>query len=280
MSIKTHIEQHLNQSITSKRSISTGLFEAYQVRLNNGNQVFIKHQTNHNQQLIHEAQELVLLGKTINTPKVLGGCEFCLILEWIETVQNPKMQAKMGVSLAKLHTKTQTYFGFHIDNKIGTTPQINGVGKNISCWADFYWDYRLLYQIELAYQKKHLSKTEYYQLLQIKTHLPNLLNNDIKPALLHGDLWSGNVLSGKHSPYFIDSACYYGHREMDFALTFMFGGFSSDFYHSYTQIYPFEAGFEQRKPLYMLYHYLNHLNIFGSGYNEGVMRCYHDLGLS
>jgi fructosamine-3-kinase len=86
-------------------------------------------------------------------------------------------------------------------------------------------------------------------------------------------LWHGNTLSGKNNPYFIDSACYYGHREIDFSLTFMFGGFSEKFYSAYNKNYPLDDGFENRKPLYMLYHYLNHLNIFGGTYHEGVMNC-------
>ncbi|HIC41154.1 MAG TPA: fructosamine kinase [Piscirickettsiaceae bacterium] len=279
MSIEAHIEQHLNQKVISKKSVSTGLFEAYQVDLDNGNKVFIKYQSNANQQLIHEGDELTLLGKTIHTPKVLGSCEYCLILEWIDVAHNPNMQSQMGCELAKLHRKNHKYFGFHFDNKIGQTPQPNGVGKNISNWAVFYWEYRLLHQIELTYQNKLISQDEYQQLLRIEGILSHLLNDDIKPVLLHGDLWSGNALSGKNNPYFIDTASYYGHREIDFALTFMFGGFSTDFYTSYNKVHPLDEGFNNRKPLYMLYHYLNHLNIFGSGYHVNVMNCVRQLNI-
>lgn len=277
MSIEAHIKQHLSLGVIGKQSVGTGLFSAYQVTLSDGSSAFIKYQSNPNQQLVNEGRELTLLRKTIHTPAVLGSCEYCLILEWINAAHNPNMQSQMGSELAKLHQNTGDYFGFGFDNKIGQTPQPNGVGKNINNWADFYWQYRLLHQIELANQGRLITPTDYQQLLDIKHKLPSLLSKDIKPSLLHGDLWSGNVLSGKNQPYFIDTASYYGHREIDFALTFMFGGFDDNFYQSYNETYPLDSGFNERKPLYMLYHYLNHLNIFGSGYHANTMNCVRQL---
>ncbi len=277
MLVETYIKKHLGREVSHKKSVGTGLFAAYQVVLDNGDTVFIKTQTQANQQLINEGIELNILGETIHTPKVLGSCQHSLILEWIEVANNPKLQTQMGLELAQLHRHTTKYFGFAFDNKIGQIPQLNGVNQNVSNWIEFYWQYRLLYQIELAKQNKLINNNEYQQLLEVESVLPNLLDNNIKPALLHGDLWSGNVLSGKNHPYFIDSASYYGHREMDFALTFMFGGFSNEFYQSYNSVYPLDADFDKRKPLYMLYHYLNHLNIFGSGYHANVMNCHRFL---
>lgn len=277
MLVEPHIEKHLGRKVSHKHSVGTGLFATHQVILDNGDRVFIKTQTKANQQLINEGKELGLLGETIHTPKVLASCQYCLILEWIETSNNLKLQAQMGLKLAKLHQNTAEYFGFEFDNKIGQTPQPNAVNQNISNWSAFYWQYRLLHQIELAKHNRLINQREYQQLLKVETVLPDLLDDRIKPALLHGDLWSGNVLSGKNNPYFIDSASYYGHREIDFSLTFMFGGFTDEFYQKYNEIYPFHTGFDKRKPLYMLYHYLNHLNIFGSGYHSNVMNCYKSL---
>jgi fructosamine-3-kinase len=274
MSPETLIKQHFGQFIQHKKSIGTGLFEAYKITLETGKTVFLKSQSSPNNQLINEARELNLLGKTLHTPKVLGSDELCLILEWIDEAHNPNMQSQMGFALAKCHQSSRPYFGFEFDNKIGTTPQLNAVGKNISNWAEFYWQYRLSPQIERAYRCQLLEQNDYRKLLKIRLMLPDLLTDDIQPSLLHGDLWSGNVLSGREHPYFIDSASYFGHREIDFALTFMFGGFSPDFYRSYRSVYPLDAGFNQRKPLYMLYHYLNHLNIFGGDYRANVRDCY------
>ena len=87
------------------------------------------------------------------------------------------------------------------------------------------------------------------------------------PSLLHGDLWSGNASSDPQgNPVIFDPACYYGDREADIAMTELFGGFGSDFYNAYQIEYPLDPGYKIRKTLYNLYHILNHLNLFGSGY--------------
>ncbi|MBF0239412.1 MAG: fructosamine kinase family protein, partial [SAR324 cluster bacterium] len=90
---------------------------------------------------------------------------------------------------------------------------------------------------------------------------------DEPPSLLHGDLWSGNFLTDDSGePCLIDPAVYYGHREADLAMTSLFGGFSNEFYQSYQETFPLIADYEYREPLYQLYHVMNHLNLFGSGY--------------
>ena len=94
-----------------------------------------------------------------------------------------------------------------------------------------------------------------------------LENADIKPALLHGDLWGGNAgFDRPGSPVIFDPAVYYGHREADVAMTELFGGFSADFYAAYRGAFALDAGYEVRKQLYNLYHVLNHFNLFGGGY--------------
>jgi len=277
MSIEDHIKCHINQVAINTVSVSTGIFEAYKVKLESGKSIFIKYQHNSNNQLINEATELNLLAKSINTPSILGCCDQCLILEWIEESYNKNSHLQAGLSLAKLHKNTAKYFGFNFDNKIGQTDQVNGVGERITDWSEFFWQYRLLYQIELAHNNKLINHDDYQRSLTIKGILQKLINISITPSLLHGDLWSGNIISSNNGPYFIDSASYYGHREIDFALTFMFGGFSEEFYSAYNDSYPLDEGFESRKPLYMLYHYLNHLNIFGKTYHSGVMNCIDQL---
>ena len=153
-------------------------------------------------------------------------------------------------------------------------PQYNAINQSVTSWSFFFWEYRLLFQIKYALKNKLISHKEYTKLLLIKSKLKNLLSNSIKPSLLHGDLWSGNVISGINGPVFIDTSCYYGHSEADLALTYMFGGFSNDFYRSYELHSPLESGSEQRKPIYMLYHYLNHLNIFGRSYHSRCIKLY------
>ena len=86
------------------------------------------------------------------------------------------------------------------------------------------------------------------------------------PSLLHGDLWGGNWAASNGEPVIFDPAVYYGDRETDLAMTRLFGGFGKSFYKAYEQAWPLQAGSGERQHLYQLYHVLNHLNLFGSGY--------------
>ena len=87
-----------------------------------------------------------------------------------------------------------------------------------------------------------------------------------QPSLLHGDLWSGNAAMAGDAPALFDPACYYGDRETDIAMAELFGGFPVNFYAAYRAAWPLDPGYESRKPLYNLYHILNHFNLFGSAY--------------
>ena len=273
MSIDQHIESHLGCKVIDKKTISAGEISSYKVSTSTGFNIFAKYQDVGNNNLINQASELVLINESMDTPKVLGSSKYCLLLEWIEKSHNSNHQAEIGTALAKLHKCTDQYFGFSYDNTIGEMLQYNAVNQSITSWSYFFWEYRLLFQIQYALKNKLISHKEYKKLLLIKSKLENLLSSSIKPSLLHGDLWSGNVIIGIKGPVFIDTSCYYGHSEADLALTYMFGGFSNDFYRSYDVHNPLQSGSEQRKPIYMLYHYLNHLNIFGRSYYPGVLSC-------
>ncbi len=273
MSIDQHIESYLGFKVIDKKTISTGEISSFKILTSTGLNIFAKYQDVGNNNLINQASELVLLSESMDTPKVLGFSKYCLLLEWIEKNHNSNHQAEIGAALAKLHKCTNQYFGFDYDNTIGEMPQYNAVNQSITSWSYFFWEYRLLFQIKYALKNKLISHKEYTKLLLIKSKLKKILSSSIKPSLLHGDLWSGNVISGINGPVFIDTSCYYGHSEADLALTYMFGGFSNDFYRSYEIYNPLQSGSEQRIPIYMLYHYLNHLNIFGRSYHSGVLSC-------
>ena len=273
MSIDQHIKSHLGCKVSNKKTISTRETSSFKILTSTGLSIFAKYQDIENNNLINQASELVLLSESMNTPKVLGFSKNCLLLEWIETSHNSNHQAEIGKVLSNLHKRTNQYFGFDYDNTIGEMPQYNAINQSVTSWSYFFWEYRLLFQIKYAFKNNLISSKEYKKLFLIKSKLENLLSSSIKPSLLHGDLWSGNVINGINSPVFIDTSCYYGHSEADLALTYMFGGFSNDFYRSYEVYSPLESGYELRKPIYMLYHYLNHLNIFGRSYHPGVLSC-------
>jgi fructosamine-3-kinase len=167
--------------------------------------------------------------------------------------------AALARMLAKLHRATGPRFGWHRDNWIGATPQINGWRDD---WARFFLECRIEPQLALA--RKNGYSIEFSSNL-LKNHQP-------QPSLLHGDLWSGNAGFIEEGPVIFDPAVYYGDREADLAMTELFGGFPARFYDAYNEVFPLPAGYETRKHFYNLYHLLNHLNIFGAGYLAQVRR--------
>ena len=162
--------------------------------------------------------------------------------------------AALGRMLAHAHRIPGPRFGWQRDNYIGATPQQNGWSDS---WADFWWTRRMAPQLALATEKGFVLKAPPLELLQ--QHEP-------QPSLLHGDLWSGNVGFTRDGPAVFDPAVYYGDREADLAMTELFGGFPPAFYAAYDEAFPRDEGYARRKPLYNLYHLLNHLNLFGGGY--------------
>ena len=214
---------------------------------------------------------------TIQVPEVLivgdlKNCSF-LILSYIEEGRTTSSgQRELGRQLANLHKTKQPYFGWETDNCIGATPQPNPKYED---WIDFYRHQRLTHQLDLASSKGATFQGS-------KDLLKNLeglfVGYSPHPSLLHGDLWGGNTsYDSEGKPFVFDPASYYGDRETDLAFTYMFGGFSSEFYQAYEETYPLHSGFKTRKNLYNLYHELNHFNLFGGGYANSAQSSIHQL---
>lgn len=188
-----------------------------------------------------------------------------LILEYIELgALRGDSAARFGQQLAGLHRQPQDFFGWSIDNTIGSTPQHNA---RHSDWPTFWQQQRLSKQLQFA-ADNGFSGSLQSKGQKLLEQIPAFFTTyHPQPALLHGDLWGGNAACDKRgNPVMFDPACYYGDRETDIAMTELFGGFSQDFYSAYQNEYPLEPGYKTRKTLYNLYHILNHLNLFGSGY--------------
>lgn len=172
--------------------------------------------------------------------------------------------ARFGEQLAALHRVPQEFFGWHIDNTIGSTPQHN---QRCSDWVEFWRSQRLGRQLKYAARNGFGGglQSSGEKLIEL---MPALFDNyRPHPSLLHGDLWGGNVSADNQgNPVMFDPACYYGDRETDIAMTELFGGFGREFYAAYNHGYPLNEGYQARKTLYNLYHILNHLNLFGAGY--------------
>lgn len=202
-------------------------------------------------------------------PGTAGELAF-LVMEAIPTGHpKPGYFEDFGRRFARLHRSTARQtgerFGFEHDNYIGSTPQPNGWTDD---WVELFRERRLRFQIELARQNG-LSDPELDRLMdRLMNRLDELVDLPDEPAcLLHGDLWSGNAMSDDAGdPVLIDPAVYYGHREADLAMTELFGGFDHTFYDAYETEWPLPPGSPERRELYKLYHLLNHLNLFGTGY--------------
>lgn len=188
-----------------------------------------------------------------------------LALEYLPLGGNgARAMETLGRQLARLHQQPQPYFGWQRDNTIGSTPQHNDRSDD---WIAFWGAQRLGFQLELAVRNGCGSALQRQGELLL-ARLEGLFDGYRPlPALLHGDLWSGNAgctVTGE--PVLFDPAVYYGDREADLAMTELFGGFSAAFYAAYREIMPLDSGYPQRRTLYNLYHILNHFNLFGGGY--------------
>ncbi|MEO0757218.1 MAG: fructosamine kinase family protein [Cyanobacteria bacterium J06648_16] len=257
--------------IQSRRSIGGGCInEAHQV--SDGCQsYFVKFNQTHKEGMfaaefdglreMHQSQT-IRVPQPIGYGSLEGGGPAYIAMEWLPLGGNSSAAwAEMGRQLAAMHrTTSEKGFGWHRSNTIGETPQLNEWDTD---WVRFFQERRLGYQFQLGRRRGgRCPKAD-----QLLDALPKLLNHDPIPSLLHGDLWSGNAaVTEDGEPVILDPATYYGDREADIAMTELFGRFPRPFYDAYNDTFPLDAGYEQRRTVYNLYHIVNHFNLFGGGY--------------
>jgi protein-ribulosamine 3-kinase len=265
--------------IASIRSVSGGcISQAESVTLANGRTFFVK--SNHRTPELFSAESAGLAEiestQAIRVPHVIGtgltesGVGF-VVLESIETGKpGVDFETRFGRSLANMHARGRSeQFGFHLDNHIGSSNQIN---RWTTRWVEFWAQYRLGYQLSLA-QENGMATAEFSKRCdRLISKLKTLIEIDVEPSLIHGDLWSGNfMVANNGEPVLIDPAVYFGSRESEFGMTTLFGGFGSRFYEAYNECWPLADGWHERVEIYRLYHLMNHLNLFGKGYFGACM---------
>jgi len=273
---QNHISSVLNEDILSIIPISGGdISKCFKINTSKKS-YFIKTNNSRNALTIFQAEvyglKMIQSTNTIKTPEVL----FCdtfqeysfLILEYIETKPPSSLDFEnLGIKLAELHQNTSDTFGLTQNNFIGSLYQSN---KPNTSWVEFYTQERLLPQLQLAKQKGLLSDRDSPSEKIIAEKLESLFF-DVKPSLLHGDLWSGNFMISKDgTPYLIDPAMYYGHFEVDIAMSKLFGGFGESFYKAHSKCFPVTQKTSSRIEIYQLYYLLVHLNLFGKSYYNSV----------
>lgn len=234
-----------------------------------------------------EAKGLQALAEpgAIRVPKVYhsgllpeGGRSGSFIVMEALDLKGRASQADLGHRLALMHKAVPKSdemaasgkFGFAVENTIGGTPQPNGWMDN---WVDFFRERRLRHQLQLAgdatlsqYGEKLLPRLEHF----FKGA------GEIQPSILHGDLWSGNVAACDGEPVIFDPACYYGHHEAEWGMSWC-AGFGSEFWRAYHDVIPKAPGWDDRHQLYTLYHILNHYNMFGDSYYGQARRIMQNL---
>lgn len=215
---------------------------------------------------------------TLRIPKVFhvgpmpNGRGSFIVMEALKMSGSCSM-SELGRQLARMHLAEPAdpdakagKFGFAVDNTIGATPQPNGWMDD---WVDFYRERRLRHQLQLLGDKR-LSQLGDKLMDNLYVFFEDV-RGSIKPSVLHGDLWSGNIAGVEGQPSIFDPATYYGHHEAEFGMSWC-AGFTGDFWRAYHELIPKAPLFDKRKELYLLYHYLNHTNLFGGGYYNTSLR--------
>ncbi len=210
----------------------------------------------------------------VDVPKVIGCGEqddiSMLVLEYIESSgKNPDFWQDFGQGLAAMHRhQSETgEFGLDHDNYIGSLPQYNHPHKT---WTEFFVNQRLEPQLKMARDNGKAGGELAKMFDRLYTRLQEFFPEE-PPSLLHGDLWSGNYMTGdRGQAVIIDPAVYYGHRYMDLGMSKLFGGFSTAFYEAYNDAWPLEPSWNESMDIANLYPLMVHVNLFGGGYLSSV----------
>lgn len=278
MEFEAVVEKWLGACLLEVRPMSGGdINQVFRIRLTNSKDFVLKlNSKDHYPEMFEkEAAGLRLLESAgCRVPRVemsfVERSHQFLIMEFIEEGRARSASWEgFGRQLATLHLKTKDTFGLDHDNYIGSLDQKNSRKDN---WTEFFISNRLEPLIRKARVRNLLRSNHLKAFESLFSRLPQLIPEE-DPSMLHGDLWSGNLIFDElGEPVFIDPAVYFGHREVDLAMTRMFGGFNDSFLVSYNEIRPLEKGWEERIELHNLYPALVHLVLFGSSYLSGIER--------
>lgn len=262
--LKTTLEGRLGAGISQSQPLSCNDWNCT-FRMQAGEDAYFLKTYKAEELAQQEAQGLLAIkkSKTVRVPEVAGWGPDYLILEWIDAGAEVNWP-RLGEGLAAMHRHNNRVFGWSHLNYIGSLPQYNGVRPT---WGAFFIDQRLMAQLRLAQQRGSLAPELMARLLGFLPKAAKLVEVKEKPALLHGDLWRGNVMAAADGePILVDPAVYYGSREVDLAFSELFGGFPAAFYDSYKAAFPLLAGYDQRRDVLNLYYLLVHANLFGAPY--------------
>lgn len=268
------MDEILGQRVVGLRPLPGGCVgEVYQAQLANGQQVVVKVDTRPRPQLHLEGYMLTYLTQHshLPVPQVYQATPERLVMAFLpgDSRFDPTTERDAAAHLAALHQITAPRFGLEQDTLIGGLPQPNPWTDS---WLDFFRDHRLLYMAWQAVAAGRLPTPIFARLEKLAGQLDRWLSEPDRPALIHGDVWTTNVLAERgRVTGFIDPAIYYAHSEIELAFITLFGTFGRDFFAAYREHHPILPGFwETRRHLYNLYPLLVHVHLFGGGYVASV----------
>ncbi len=264
-------------NIVRQESVGGGCINnTTRLHLDEGRSLFLKqHDQAPDGMFLSEAVGLNALKQTnaIRVPDVIHAEDDFIILEDLgQGKPTPNYWVALGSGLANMHRQEQSQFGFSMDNFCGATAQINTPTKD---GFEFFANYRILGLASSAFHRNLINRDDLGRLEFIAGSLSRWIPKQAAVPL-HGDLWSGNIHCDEQGqPALIDPATYWGWPEAELAMTQLFGGFSPGFYASYAENSDMAADWQERTPLYNLYHLLNHLLLFGSNYLSQIRSITH-----
>ena len=292
MKLKNNIEIALGSKLIASTPLGVGFgLQGLRGTLSDGREIAVKALPENSpakgaDQLAIEGFMLRQLGTQTNlpVPEVYYSDASILVMSWIPNdggAINPNVERHAAELLAELHNQKFTSFGYDRDTFIGPLTQPNPHTKT---WLTFFRDHRLLYMARKAHEQGALSARYLARIENFAERLPDYLTEPDHPSLIHGDLWTGNVLvnsggggdggggsygrrRGSQIAGFVDPAIYSAHPEIELAFTTMFGTFGTAFFDAYEALRPLESGFhDTRLAIYNLYPSLVHVRLFGSSY--------------
>lgn len=262
--VKASLERENNKKFSNIRNLSENILIL-------DNEYFIKSfdssekKTSEFLGIIKLEDVLKSLKTSLKTPYIFKDGDKFIVYGFVASERNSFSEGSFAEQLKDLHDQTVKSFGFETDNFIGEGIQENSISDD---WGSFFYEYRL---IPIVKRSKNSNWDEV--IAKNKNKIINILNEHKPlPSPVHGDLWSGNVIFSGDENYLIDPSFYYGDREVDLAMSDLFGGFGKTFYERYFSLYKRDSKFEIRKIIYNLYHLINHYNIFGETYHGPIDR--------
>jgi fructosamine-3-kinase len=275
LSLTQEAEAALGAVVSDVAPLSGGcVAQVYQLLLKDGRRIVAKAEDRADPRLEVEAYMLQYLAShsTLPVPQVLFVDESMLLLEYLQGSSHFGRGAQQHAAelLAELHGVSATEFGLEQDTLIGGLHQPNKPGES---WIEFFAEQRLRYMAGEALRVGGLPESVWHRLARLCDQLDRWLLEPQKPSLIHGDVWTTNVLArGERITGFVDPAIYYAHAEVELAFTTLFGTFGEPFFERYHELRPIAPGFfEERKDLYNLYPLLVHVRLFGGSYVHSLV---------